>query len=148
MNLKTLLKEIGEMGYRQRLVNYSAAGTSLDQINGAEIEWYPLLFQSPTGSHTVLQNTTTYEITLYYIDRLLTDFSNDIDIFSSAIENLKNIINGIKDIPGVVEVMDNYQIRNFTNTEKMNDSLAGAYAVIRIKVINDIICFIEEDEEE
>lgn len=140
MNLKSLLKAIGEMGFRQKLVNYSAAGTSLDQINGMEVEWYPLLFSSPTGSHTVMQNTTTYDITLYYIDRLLTDYSNDIDIFSSAIENLKNIINGIKDIPGVLEVMDSYVIRNFTNTEKMNDSLAGAYAQIRIKVANDDLC--------
>lgn len=140
MNLKTLLKEIGEMGKKQKLVNFSAAGTSLEQINGMEIKWYPLLFSSPTGIHRVYQNTTTFDITLYYIDRLLSDMSNDIDIFSSSIENLKNIINGIKDIPGVLEVEDGYEIRNFTETEKMNDSLAGAYAQIRIKVANDDLC--------
>lgn len=143
MNLKTLLTEIGEMGKAQKLINFSAAGTSLDQINPMSIDWYPLLFLSPTGSHNVLDNTTTYEITLYYLDRLLPDYSNDIDIFSSAIENLKNLVNGIRLIPGVVEVMDNYSIRNFTNTEKMNDSLAGAYAVIRVKVVNDTVCFDE-----
>lgn len=140
MNLKNLLKAIGEMGKSQRLVNYSAAGTSLDQINGMEIRWYPLLFSSPTGIHMVYQNTTTFDITMYYVDRLLTDYSNDIDIFSSAIENLKNIINGIKDIPGVLEVEDGYEIRNFTNTEKMNDSLAGAYAQVKIKVANEDLC--------
>lgn len=143
MNLRILLKEIGEMAIQQKLVNFSAAGTSLDQVNGMEVEWYPLLFNSPTGSHLVYQNTTTYDITLYYIDRLLEDYSNDIDIFSSSIENLKNIINGIKDIPGVVEVNDGYTIRNFTNTEKMNDRLAGAYAQVKIKVVNDTICYDE-----
>lgn len=143
MTLKQLLKAIGEMGYAQRLINYSIAGTSLDQVNGMEITWYPLLFSSPTGTHQVMENTTTFDITLYYIDRLLTDYSNDIDIFSSAIENLKNLINGIKDIPGVLEVMDSYTIRNFTNTEKMNDSLAGAYAQIKIKVANDDLCLDE-----
>lgn len=143
MNLRILLKNIGELAEAQKLVNFSAAGTSLDQINGKEIEWYPLLFSSPTGAHTVMQNTTRYELTLYYIDRLLTDYSNDIDVFSSSIENLKNIINGIKDIPGVVEIEDMYVIRNFTNTEKMNDSLAGAYATIRVKVVNDTVCLDE-----
>jgi len=143
MNLKTLLTEIGEMGKAQKLINFSAAGTSLDQINGMAIDWYPMLFSSPTGNHTVLENTTTYEITLYYLDRLLPDYSNDIDIFSSAIENLKNLVNGIRLIPGVVEVMNNYSIRNFASTEKMNDSLAGAYAVIRIKVENKAVCFDE-----
>lgn len=143
MNLKTLLTEIGEMGKAQKLINFSAAGTSLDQINPMAIDWYPMLFSSPTGNHTVLENTTTYEITLYYLDRLLPDYSNDIDIFSSAIENLKNLVNGIRLIPGVVEVMNNYSIRNFASTEKMNDSLAGAYAVIRVKVENNTVCFDE-----
>lgn len=143
MTLKILLKEIGEMGKAQKLINFSAAGTSLDQINGMEINWYPLLFSSPTGTHTVAENTTTFDITLYYIDRLLTDYSNDIDIFSSAIENLKNLINGIKELPGVLDVTDDYTIRNFANTEKMNDSLAGAYAQVRIKVVNDTICYDE-----
>ena len=143
MNLKTLLTEIGEMGKAQKLINFSAAGTSLDQLNPMAIDWYPMLFSSPTGNHTVLENTTTYEITLYYLDRLLPDYSNDIDIFSSAIENLKNLVNGIRLIPGVVEVMNNYSIRNFASTEKMNDSLAGAYAVIRVKVENKAVCFDE-----
>ena len=143
MNLKTLLNEIGEMGKAQKLINFSAAGTSLDQLNPMAIDWYPMLFSSPTGNHTVLENTTTYEITLYYLDRLLPDYSNDIDIFSSAIENLKNLVNGIRLIPGVVEVMNNYSIRNFASTEKMNDSLAGAYAVIRVKVENKAVCFDE-----
>lgn len=143
MTLKTLLTEIGEMGKEQKLINFSAAGTSLDQINGMTIDWYPMLFSSPTGNHSVLDNTTIYEITLYYLDRLLPDYSNDIDIFSSAIENLKNLVNGIRTIPGVVEVYNNYNIRNFANTEKMNDSLAGAYAVIRVKVANDTVCFDE-----
>lgn len=144
MTLKRLLTLIGEMGYNQHLINYSAAGTSLDQINGIEVEWYPMLFSSPTGTHQVQQNTITYDITLYYLDRLLPDYSNDIDIFSSAISNLQNLVNGIRSIPGVLEVLDNYTIRNFTNTEKMNDSLAGAYAQIKIKVALDDLC-VDED---
>ena len=143
MNLKQLLLSIGELGIRQKLINYSAAGTSLSQINPLSIDFYPLLFQSPTGSHRVKENTTIYEITLYYVDRLLEDNSNDIEIFSSAIENLKNLVRGISFIDGVVDVKTDYIIRNFAETERMNDRLAGAYLNVQIEVVEDTICYTE-----
>ena len=31
--------------------------------------------------------------------------------------------------------------------EKLNDRVAGAYAQVRIKVINDTICFVEPEAE-
>ena len=100
----------------------------------------------PRGNTYGTENTTRYALTLYYIDRLLTDYSNDIDIYSSTLEGLKNLVNGIKQIPGVVDVEDGYQIRNFAATEKMNDSLAGAYATLFITVVNDTVCFVDGDE--
>ena len=145
MTLKQLLTNIGELGKAQQLINFSAAGTSLAQINPLDVAWYPLLFLSPTGTHIVTENTTKFSITLYYVDRLLEDYSNDIDIFSSSVSNLENLITGIKLIPGVVGVEDNYSIRNFANPEKMNDSLAGAYAEVQITVVRDTICFEEPD---
>lgn len=144
MTLFTLCKEIGEMAKAQRLVNFSAAGSSLGEINPLSVDWYPMFYIIPAGTHTVMNNTTKFSLTFYYIDRLLEDNSNTIDIFSSSIENLKNIINGTKQIEGVVDVDDSYSVRNFM-PEKMNDRLAGAYAEIRVSVVNDN-CFIEGEE--
>lgn len=146
MNLKKLLKDIGKMGISQRCCNFSAAGTSLDQMNPKSVDYYPILFNSPTGNHRVRENTTEYEITLYWIDRLLEDSSNDIDIFSNSIEQLKNIIIGIRTINGVVDVSDEYTIKNFTSTEAMNDRVAGSYATIQVTVANDTICYIEGED--
>ena len=145
MTLKKLLNIIGEMAISQKCCHYSACGTSIAQLNPIPIDSYPVLFTSPTGSHRVQENTTTYEITLYWIDRLLEDNTNDIDIFSNSIEQLKNIIIGIRDLVEVVDVDFNYIIRNFTNTEAMDDRLAGAYATIQITVINDTLCYIDGD---
>ena len=140
MTLFQLCKELGEMAKAQELVNFSAAGASLGEINPLNVDWYPLFYIIPSGTHTVLENTTRFDLTLYYVDRLLEDNSNTIDIFSSSVENLKNILIGAKDIPGVVEVEDAYTIRNFM-PEKLNDRLAGAYANVRITVVNDDICY-------
>ena len=94
MNLLELCKNLGEMAKAQELVNYSAAGSSLGEIHPLQLDWYPLFFIIPSGTHTVYDDTTRYDLTLYYVDRLLEDNSNTIDIFSSAIENLKNILIG------------------------------------------------------
>ena len=71
MNLKYLLKSLGEMAKSQELVKYSAAGSSLAEINPLAVEWYPLFFIIPSGSHTVMENTTRFNLVLYYVDRLL-----------------------------------------------------------------------------
>lgn len=139
MTLQQICKELGEMAKAQELVNFSAAGSSLGEINPLQIDFYPLFFIIPSGSHTVMENTTRYDLTLYYVDRLLEDNTNTIDIFSSAIENLKNILIGARSIPGVVDVEDTYTIRNFL-PEKLNDRLAGAYAQVRITCENDTVC--------
>lgn len=142
MTLFGLCRELGEMAKAQELVNYSAAGSSLGELNPLQIDWYPLFFIIPSGTHTVTDDTTRFDLTLYYLDRLTEDNTNTIDIFSSAVENLKNILVGARSIPGVADVEDTYTIRNFM-PEKLNDRLAGAYAQVRITVENDTTCFIE-----
>lgn len=146
MTLKTLLKNIGEMAVKQKLVMYSAAGASLAEINPMEINWYPLFYAIPAGTHTISENIITFSLTLYYIDRLLEDNSNEVDIFSSSIENLRNIIIGISNLPGVYGVENNYTMNNFM-PEKLNDRLCGSYATVRISVVADSVCYVEEGEE-
>lgn len=142
MNLLELCRKLGELAKSQELVRFSAAGSSLGEINPLNVDWYPLFFIIPSGTHTIYEDTTRYDLTLYYVDRLLEDNTNTIDIFSSAIENLKNILVGARSIPGIVNIEDVYTIRNFM-PEKLNDRLAGAYAQVRITVINDTTCYVE-----
>lgn len=145
MTLFELMKQIGEMGKAQGLIKYSGGGASLGEINPLQVNYYPLFFIIPSGTHTVKDDTTRYDLTLYYIDRLLEDNSNTIDIFSSSIENLKNILIGAREIPGVADVEDTYTIRNFM-PEKLNDRVAGAYAQVRITCENETVCFVEPEE--
>ena len=80
MTLENLLYNIGRTAIRNKVINYSAAGSSIFELNAETIVDYPMLFISPTGNHEVRINTTDYEITLYYLDRLLRDSANDIQI--------------------------------------------------------------------
>lgn len=136
MTLKTLLNRIGKVAIGEKLVHYFLAGTSLYQLNPQSVAEYPALVLIPTGNHRVELDTTTFEITIYDLDRLLEDFSNSIDIYSSTVEELKNLVLKIREIDGVVDVSDGYTIRNFAAVEGMDDRLYGSYAVIRITVVN------------
>lgn len=137
MTLKNLTTAIGKMAIDDRLINCAAAGNSIYEINGKNVDGYPMLFIAPTGRHTVKEYTTSYSISLFYIDRLLEDKSNSIDVYSSAIETLKNLVLKIKDIEGVLTVDDNYEIINFVEDEKMDDVLSGAYTEIRVETRNE-----------
>lgn len=140
MTLKYLLNEISKTAIRQKCINYAAAGSDIYQLNVLRVDAYPVLFTSPTGNHSVNENTTTYEVTLYYLDRLTEDNSNDVDIQSTAIEQLKNMVRWIAVFDGVVGVSNEYQITNFIETEAFSDRLCGAYATIQIEVLNAFTC--------
>lgn len=143
MTLKDLLIKINDFSSSQKLVKTAMSGTSLYAINGRRGNSYPLLFSSPTGDHRIEGTTTTYEITLYYFDRLLEDDSNDIDIFSSSIEELRNIVNAIGEFKGVLKVIDGWDATNFSDGESFNDRIAGAYATIQVVCDNSYNCVID-----
>lgn len=140
MTLKYLLNTISTTAINQKCINYAAAGSDIYQLNVLRIDSYPVLFTSPTGNHQISENTTTYELTLYYLDRLLEDNTNDIDIQSVAIEQLKNMVRHIATFDGVVNVSEEYNITNFVETEAFNDRLAGAFTTIQVEVLNNFTC--------
>lgn len=140
MTLQRLLNTIGIIGVRDKLVNFTGCGGSVYELNSLSIHDYPILYCSPTGTHRVEENYTTYSIVLFYIDRLLEDNSNAVDIHSAAVEILKNIIRAIENTDGVIGVSDEYSINLFTETEKFKDRCNGAYATVEISVVNDTVC--------
>lgn len=141
MTLYDLIDKISEYAVGRQLIEYSAGGTSIMEIDRAE--GYPLLFVAPTGNHRVSQNTTTFTITLYYIDRLLDDSTNNVTLFSNSINALKDLVLGIATLDGVTDVSEEFDIANFTETERLNDKVAGAYTTIQVTTLNDYICPIE-----
>lgn len=140
MKLKELLVNICNISIKEKLVQSAMSGTSLYNINPKSVKFYPLLFASPTGQHIIKEHTTTFTITLYYFDRLLEDLSNDIDIYSTAIEELKNIVKAIENLQGVLKVNDQWRCTNFNDTESFNDALAGAWCTIEIVTDNETEC--------
>lgn len=140
MTLKNLLTKISDLAIDEKIIHSALVGTSLYSMNPKNIEDYPALFSSPTGNHIVENYTTTFNITLFYFDRLNEGDENDIDIYSAAVEELKNLIMRIEKLDGVVKVRDGYTITNFADTESFDDRLCGGYATVDVVTNNAYTC--------
>lgn len=147
MTLEGLLYAIGQIGINDKLINFAAAGGSIYEINDLTIRDYPILYVSPTGTHRMSENYTTYQVTIFFIDRLLEDNSNGVAIHSTAVEVLKNIIKKIAVLEDVAGISDEYTIQLFTETEKMKDRCNGAYATIEIMLLNESTCIMPDEGE-
>lgn len=139
MTLEYLIQVLCDLAIKHNLVNWASAGPSVYGLNPVEIKDYPLFFISPTERIEVRKNTTQYGLTIYYIDRLLEDNSNEIQIYSVAADSITNFLRQIRELDSVVEASDP-SIRLFTQSEKMQDRVAGGYTTVNITVLNNNNC--------
>lgn len=140
MTLKELLIHLQDTAIKEKLVNYSKSFTTLAQFNEDTIKDYSALIFQPSNNDSIREQTTTFHITMYYIDRLLDDESNSIDIISSATEVLKDMIAFLRKDEMIIDVNAEQNINFFFEREKFADNCGGAYTDIYITVANENIC--------
>lgn len=145
MTLELLLNIICDLAIKRNLVNYSAAGSSIYELNTKTVDSYPFIFVSPTGSIVTRKNFTDYGLTLFYVERLLEDNANDTRTYSIANDTLVNLVRQLRQLTGIVEITEP-SVRLF-NDERLNDRCCGAYAEITVTVLNDAECGLWFDEE-
>ncbi len=140
MTLEALQYLVTDLALKHNLVNCAMSGPSIYAINPEDIKEYPLIFVSPTGTHTIKENTTRYSLTFFYMDRLFEDSSNEETINSAGIETLRNLKLQLSKIEVVTDIQEDADIRLFTETERMADRVAGAYMTIWIETLNPSTC--------
>ena len=140
-----LLNIICDLAIKRNLVNYSAGGSSIYELNTKTVDSYPFIFVSPTGSIVTRKNFTDYGLTLFYVERLLEDNANDTRTYSIANDTLVNLVRQLRQLTGIVEITEP-SVRLF-NDERMNDRCCGAYAEITVTVLNEAECPVIFDEE-
>lgn len=84
------------------------------------------------GTHTrTTEGTMVYSFSLFYIDRLTADRSNETEIQSVGVQTLDNIVRGLLEVEGVYDVTD----VAFTPFDyRFADECAGVYTTTRIEV--------------
>ena len=124
-------------------VNYALATTSSNEINSLTVTNYACMLIVPVGTHIFKPQTTQFSLDVMYMDRLLNDSSNEIDVLSVAIESLKQYVQKLKELDFVVDIPYEIYIQSFTETEAKSDRCAGAILRLNIEVLNNSECYID-----
>lgn len=88
--------------------------------------------------HTIPMEADMLRFTfnLFYVDRLTEDAGNEVEIQSTAVQVLRNVLRGLPAL-GVFQAGDAV-IRTFN--QKFEDECAGAFATVALEVGADTIC--------
>lgn len=137
MTLYKLVQDVCNLGKAQPNVNFVTQG-DIYQLNHNQDVDYPA-FVVTQGTHSGSDyDEEQFTLTLFAVDRLVSDKSNEIDVQSWANSVLLSVIKNIGDFY-IGTVQSGFKIQTFT--EKFDSLCAGAYVTLAINVdINDCDC--------
>lgn len=127
MNVTGIINKIKEVALSQKTVNSVYDGDVYENWNSAEVKYASVNIgiQNITNENGL----TSYDIVLYYGDRLLQDKKNVNSIFTDGTNTIQSIIN----ILNTIDMIDIQGPVTFTLFEqKFMDYLAGVYCTVSI----------------
>lgn len=132
MNYKNIIKEIENFSIKHNLVNSFVEGDNVYDINSND-NLYPVIYLTPKP-HQLNHPTSVYNFYIYYVDRLLNDRANRINVQNSGIKSLNDIIFKIIELENTDVT---YPVTLTVFTEKFSDECAGVFGEISIETYND-----------
>ncbi len=89
------------------------------------------------GTHTVAGDLVSFQLYLYFVDRLMPAKENEVQVESVAVSSLVHIVKGLEELDAVT-VTDGWRIVPFSY--RFADECAGAYAELTVSVPVDYTC--------
>ena len=141
MTLSQLIQTIERVASMQPSINMIVQ-QDVFRINSAPSLKYGV-FAWTQGQHSgSINGMQTYSFSLFYIDRLLEDLSNQIEIQSVGCETIGNILRALDEAD--VEV-GNYTIQTFN--QRFTDECAGIFCNVNLSVMPTTRCAEDNGEE-
>lgn len=135
MTLLDLIHTLDDVALNQPQVKQCVGG-DIYNLNDDPSVMYSA-FARTQGRHRsdLLMGETTYYFTLFYVDRLTEDKSNEEEVQSVGVQVLQNILLRLID-KGIG--VQNAEFQPFT--QRFADECAGMYCVVGLTVTNDTNC--------
>lgn len=133
MTLYKLIQDVCNLGKAQPNISFVSQG-DIYQLNHNQDIDYPA-FIVTQGTHTGSDyDEEQFTLTLFAVDRLVSDKSNEIDVQSWANDVLMDVTRKIEEFY-IGTVQPGFKIQTFT--EKFDSLCAGAYATIAVTIENN-----------
>ena len=134
MKYKELVKIIKDVSLALPDVNSFYTGDVYEINADQSVKYASVVLTNQEHQFDNNNDKFNYNFVLFFIDRLLDDESNRIDVQTAGISALKNIVTALEDY-GII--IDSFRFTLFK--ERFNDICSGAYATFTIQ-IDDIDC--------
>lgn len=134
MNYKRLIENIKYIAGNHKLINSCESGDNIYDLNNMDEKIvYPIMYfiDQPHQLDNIMNK---YNFIFYFVDRLLDDNSNKIDIHNSAIKALNDIVLEIDELQ---QTESDKPIAVTLFTAKFADECAGGFIEISIQTEND-----------
>ena len=139
MTLIELIDRLRDISLSNPVVNYFEEGDVYNLSSCPDVEYSAVYVTQ--GVHSGNFRQITYNLNIFYIDRIADNESNVLKIQSDAILVLQNIINRLYRENFALDV-DSIIFTTFR--ERFADDCAGAFATLKISVDNNLgECFYE-----
>lgn len=137
MTLIDIVNEFLDIAKKQPNINYVNEGDIYDLNKLPNID-YGVFYITQTN-HTQSEQMINYNLTLFYVDRIVKDGSNKLAIQSNGIVTIGNIINLFSLKNPDVEI--DYDIEYTTFLHRFADECSGVFANVKIITDNNVgIC--------
>ena len=136
MTLKEIVQALETIASRQPNIHHIVKSGDIYDLNDTDVDY--AAFCVTQQQHSANSESITFNLTLFYVDRLTDSKDNKLDIQSHAIETLRNILLTFEE--------ENYYGVEYTSTmyttftQRFLSECAGAYATITVSVPNEGGC--------
>lgn len=136
MTLFEVIEQLNKIALNQPSISTASEGNIYDKLNANPSVKYGV-FHITQGTHTQDETFDHYQLTLFYVDRLVDNLdSNRVFIQSIGKDVLVNIIRTFEDN----YELDSSTINVVTFTQRFADETAGAYATVTFDIPKDYNC--------
>lgn len=140
MNYYNFIKQIKNISLSNGLVNETGEGDIYQHLNSG-MHKYPCVFLT-VQNVTFNNDIVNVNATMFYVDRLLTNSANKVEIQSNGLTVLSQILDRIAEETVINTVQNVYT----PFEEKFADLCAGQFVTFRASFPNDVICSDDEFE--
>lgn len=136
MTLQQVIKAMEVVASQQPSVNM-VVQNDIFRLNGKPDARYGV-FGWTQGQHSSSADSSffTYAFTLFYVDRLKADLSNQIEVQSVGIQTLDNILRRLDDLG--IFISSSYSFQTFN--QRFVDECAGAFCNVTLQVPVSSMC--------
>ena len=135
MKYKELVKLIENISLHIPNINSFYIGDVYEINSDPTVKYSTVVLTNQESTFSITDERYTYNFVLFYIDRLLDDEKNRLDIQSHAIDALSNIIEILGNSYNCI--IDNYRFEVFQ--ERFADLCSGAFARVSV-VVDEVDC--------